>query len=180
MFTVDLEEGYLARHERMALELGAGEFLLPATIAYEGGRTKLMYQTEGFVTVKEYGFHGDLYRLFRALKGYVRDIYAAQDMLLSPGRLFRTGDRVFVSTEDCAVRVAYGAQEPERSAYGHYTEALMPLLAELSAKAGVTGAKSAMMQLAKKIKAANPGYETAIKLIESTERRWNYMQPVGI
>jgi hypothetical protein len=36
-----------------------------------------------------------------------------------------------------------------------------------------------MTQLAKKIKSVNPDYETAIKLIETVERQWNYMQPVG-
>jgi hypothetical protein len=36
-----------------------------------------------------------------------------------------------------------------------------------------------MTQLAKKIRSANPDYGDVIKIIESVERRWNYMQPVG-
>jgi hypothetical protein len=179
MFEVNLPEGYLARHERVAIGLGAGKFLLPATIVEDADGTRLMYRTEGFVTFREYGFHGDLYRMFRAVKGYVRKIYEAQDMLLRPGRIFRSGDRAFVSAEDCGVRLAYGAEDAEGSAYDVYTEALMPVLSELSAKSSVTGAKTAMTQLAKKIRSANPDYETAIRLIESVERRWNYMQPVG-
>jgi hypothetical protein len=179
MFTVELSKGYLARHERIALERGSDGFLLPVTIAEDESGMRLMYRTEGFIAFSEYGFHGDLYRMFRALKGYVGKIYEAQDILLRPGRIFRTGDRVFVSAEDCGVRVVYGAKDAEPGVYGAYTEALMPVLAELSAKAGVTGAKAAMTQLAKKIRSVNPDYETAIKLIESVERRWNYMQPVG-
>jgi hypothetical protein len=179
MFTVELPKGYLARHERIALERGSDGFLLPVMIAEDETGTKLMYRTEGFITLGEYSFHGDLYRMFRTLKGYVGKIYEAQDMLLRPGRIFRTGDRVFVSAEDCGVRAVYGAEDVAASAYGAYTEALMPVLAELSAKAGVTGAKAAMTQLAKKIRSANPDYETAVKLIESVERMWNYMQPVG-
>jgi hypothetical protein len=163
----------------MALESGGDGFLLPVTLSESGGAVRLMYLTEGFITLREYGFHGDLYRMFRALKGYAGKIYEARDMLLRPDRVFRSGDMVFVSAEDCGVRIVYGAIGAEGSAYGIYTESLMPILAEMSAKIGVTGAKTAMTQLAKKIRVANPDYETAIKLIESVERRWNYMQPVG-
>jgi hypothetical protein len=184
LITVELPEGYLARHERIALERGAGEFLLPVTIAEEGGRMKLMYRSEGFVALGDYGFHGDLYRVFRALKRYAAKIRDAQDMLLRPDRVFVSGDKVFVDAEDQGVRLLYGANKadgaPGKSiAYGVYTEALIPLLAELSAKAGITGVKAAMTQLAKKIKTVNPDYETAIKILESVERQWNYMQPVG-
>jgi hypothetical protein len=179
MIAVDLPEGYLARHERMAIERGADDFLLPVTVVDDGGRTRLLYLTDGFVALREYGFHGDLYRVFRAMKRYVAKVREAQDMLLRPDRVFRSGDMVFVSAEDCGVRLLYGADVPGGSPYGVCTEALIPLLAELSGKTGITGAKPAMIQLAKKIKTVNPDYETAIKLIESVERQWNYMQPVG-
>jgi hypothetical protein len=187
MLTVELGGGYLTRHERIALSRSAGSFLLPVTIADGDGRVRLMYLTEGYVTFREYGFHGDLYRVFRALKSYIMKIYEAQDMLLRPERIFMSGDKVFVSSEDCGVRITYGAEDPQAGAngasanrtYGAYTGALLPVLAELSAKPSVTGAKQAMTQLAKKIRAANPDYETAVKIIESVERRWNYMQPVG-
>jgi hypothetical protein len=179
MIAVDLPPGYLARHERMAIERGAGDFLLPMTLIDDGERTRLAYLTDGFVALRDYGFHGDLYRVFRAMKCYALKVREAQDMLLRPDRLFRTGDKVFVSAEDCGVRLLYGADAPGGSSYGVCAEALIPVLGELSVKKGITGAGPAMTQLAKKIKTANPDYETTIKLIESVERQWNYMQPVG-
>ncbi|MDR2162631.1 MAG: hypothetical protein LBO70_01600 [Clostridiales Family XIII bacterium] len=179
MLTVNLPEGYLARHERIAIERDAGNFLLPVTIVEDNGLVRLIYRTDGFVALRDHDFHGDLYRVFRTVKGYAAMIYKAQDMLLRPDRIFLSGDRVFVSSDDCGVRIVYGALCEEVSAYGAYTKALMPILAELSTKVGITGTKAAMTQLAKKMKAVNPDYEAAIRLIESVERRWNYMQPVG-
>jgi hypothetical protein len=184
MLTIELPEGYLNKHEQIALEHGGlsdeNNYILPVTVAEEGGRIKLLYRTDGYITFAEYNFHGDLYRMFRAIKGYVRKIYEAQDMLLRPDRIFRSADSVFVSTIDCNVRIVYGGQSAPHSASGAYNDALMPLLADLSEKKGITGAKPAMVQLAKKIRSVNPDYETALHIIESVERQWNYMQPVGV
>ncbi|MDR1291975.1 MAG: hypothetical protein LBJ91_01060 [Clostridiales Family XIII bacterium] len=179
MLTINLAAGSLSRHERAALERAEGVCLLPLTIADDDGGVKLMYLTEGFVTFREYDFHGDLYRMFRAVKGLAGRLLEVQDMLLGAGRVFKTGDRVFISARDCDVRMAYGAEKTEGGVYGVYAETLIPVLAELSAKAMVTGAKPAMTQLAKKIRSANPDYGNVIRIIESVERRWNYMQPVG-
>jgi hypothetical protein len=198
MLVIELSEGQLSGHERRAMEQGAGSFLLPLTMATGGGRVKLMYQTEGYVTFAGYNFHGDLYRMFRAVKALAGKVFETQNMMLRPDRLFTSGDRVFVSASDCGVRMVYGAgvgcadaghadvdgaDGPTASAhggaYGAYTATLLPVMAELASKTGVTGANTAMVQLATKLKSANPGYEDTIKIIESTERRWNYMQPVG-
>jgi hypothetical protein len=179
MLTIKLTGNSLSRHERAALERAEGECLLPLTVADDGDEVKLMYLTEGFVTFREYGFHGDLYRMFRAVKGLAGRVFEAQDMMLSTGRLFKSGDRVFISAKDCGVKLVYGAEKTEGGVYGVYAETLIPVLAELSAKTMVTGAKPAMTQLAKKIRSANPDYGEVIKIIESIERKWNYMQPVG-
>jgi predicted ATP-grasp superfamily ATP-dependent carboligase len=37
-----------------------------------------------------------------------------------------------------------------------------------------------MEQLMAKLRTANPDYEAALRIIESVERRWNYVQPVGL
>jgi len=183
MLTIELPAGYLQKHERIALERGGQHeeskngFILPVTVAEEEGRVKLLYRTEGYITFAEYNFHGDLYRLFRAIKGYVRKIYEAQDMLLSPNRIFRSADRVFVSAADCRTRIVYGAQGTPHGVLGAYSDALIPVLTELAEKKGITGAKPAMAQLAKKIRTSNPDYETALHMIESVERQWNNMQP---
>jgi hypothetical protein len=179
MLTVELPGNSLSRHERAALERAGGEFLLPLTIADDGDHVKLMYLSEGFITFREYDFHGDLYRMFRAVKALAGRVFEAQDRMLRPGRMFRSGDRVFISSKDCDVRMIYGADGTDGRAYGVYAETLMPVLAELSAKSMVTGAKPAMTQLAKKIRLVNPDHWDTIKIIESVERRWNYMQPVG-
>jgi hypothetical protein len=167
----------------MALERGSslgGGYLLPVTVVDDRGQTKLIYRTEGYVSFAEYNFHGDLYRVFRALKSYVRKIYEAQDMLLSAERIFRSPAMVFVSAADQGVRVVYGEQGARESAHSAYGQALVPMLAKLSEKKSVTGAKPAMEQLAAKIRTANPGYEGALRVIEAVERRWNYTQPVGL
>jgi hypothetical protein len=101
-------------------------------------------------------------------------------MLLSPARLFRSADRVFVSASDKGVRMVYGEQTEADGVSGAYTDSLMPVLACLSEKKGITGAKPAMAQLAKNIRTANPDYEAALHIIESVERQWNYMQPAGV
>jgi hypothetical protein len=179
VLTINLTGDSLSRHERAALERAEGKCLLPLTISDDGREVKLMYLTDGFITFGEYDFHGDLYRMFRAVKGLAGRVFEVQDMMLSAGRVFKSGDKVFVSAEDCGVKMVYGAEKKEGSVYGVYAETLIPVLAELSAKTMVTGAKPAMTQLAKKIKSANPDYGNVIKIIESVERRWNYMQPVG-
>jgi hypothetical protein len=179
MLTINLTGDSLSKHERVALERVEGGCLLPFTISDDGINVKLMYLTEGFITFGEYDFHGDLYRMFRAVKGLAGRVFEVQDMLLRADRLFKSGDRVFISAKDCGVKMVYGAEKREGSVYGVYAEALIPVLAELSAKTMVTGAKPAMTQLAKKIRSSNPDYGNVIKIIESVERRWNYMQPVG-
>jgi hypothetical protein len=183
MLTINLSGNSLSRHERAALENAESGCLLPLTIS-DGERgnecgVKLMYRTEGFITFREYGFHGDLYRMFRAVKGLAGRVFEVQDMMLRADRVFKSGDRVFISARDCGVKMVYGAEKTEGGVYGVYAETLIPVLAELSAKTMVTGAKPAMTQLAKKIRSANPDYGDVIKIIESVERRWNYMQPVG-
>lgn len=211
MLQVELPGGFLYEHERIVLEHSDGEFLLPVTVVRDDGGIRLLYVTEGYLTVPEYGFHGDLYRMFGVLRSYVRKIYEAQDMLLRPALLFTAPERIFVSADDCAVRLVYGdrgdaaaaaqaeaAQAAEaapaaptaqaapnpadrkETMYGAYTEALMPLLSALAGKKSVTGARTAMTQLAKKIRTSNPDYGTALRIIESVERQWNYMQPAGI
>jgi hypothetical protein len=169
----------LSRHERAALERAENGCLLPFTISDDGSDVKLMYLTEGFITLGEYDFHGDLYRMFRAVTGLAGRVFEVQDMMLSTGRIFKSGDRVFISAKDCSVKMIYGAEKKEGGVYGVYAETLIPVLAELSTKTMVTGSKPAMTQLAKKIRSANPDYANVIKIIESVERRWNYMQPVG-
>jgi hypothetical protein len=179
VLTINLDGNSLSRHERAALERAESACFLPFTITDDGEDTKLMYLTEGFITFKEYDFHRDLYRMFRAVKGLAGRIFEVQDMMLRADRIFKSGDTLFISANDCGVKVVYGAEKKEGGVYGVYAETLIPALAELSSKTAVTGAKPAMTQLAKKIKSANPDYENVIKIIESVERRWNYMQPVG-
>ncbi|MDR0596456.1 MAG: hypothetical protein LBG50_02835, partial [Clostridiales Family XIII bacterium] len=183
MLTIELPDGYLCRHERMALERGSmdcgGGYLLPVTIADVDGGTRLIYRTEGCVSFAEYNFHGDLSRLFRALKSYVRKICEAQDMLLRTERIFRSPGKVFLCADSQCVRLVYGERGEAKGNAGAYCRALYPALAKLAEKKEITGAKPAMEQLMAKLRTANPDYEAALRIIESVERRWNYVQPVG-
>jgi hypothetical protein len=179
MLKIELNENDLYRHERIVLERCASGILLPVSCVCEVGRVCLLYATEGYVSLAEHGFRGDLASVFRALKGYAHCLTDAQDMLLQPEKVFRDAERIFIRAADGAVRAVYGRLDGDEGGgtKGAYVTAMLPLLGELSKRTDIVGAKAAMTQTAKKIRSANPGSNELLKILEMTERQWNCIQP---
>ncbi|MDR0817938.1 MAG: hypothetical protein LBN35_04805 [Clostridiales Family XIII bacterium] len=192
MLNIEIENDAIKTFELDVIEGYADDFLLPVSVVRTSEKVVLHYCTEGYVPLCAYSFRGELFSVFSVLRQYVRCLTEARDKLLRPDMLFDRGDMIFTDPRSGAVRLVYGAAgkagkadmtgESGNSVSGNgYSDivcALMPLLSELSALSSIVGAKSAMAEIAGHIKAHNPKFEDIMKIIEQTERKWNYVQPV--
>ena len=183
MLKLELDRSEVFPHE-VAVIAGYSEgFLLPASVIEHGERVDLVYENEGYISLCAYGFRGELGFVFRFLRAYLRCLRDAQDKLLRCEYIYSDGSMIFIRPADDKVRLVFGyaeSGEPADNSYGQISRSLMPVLSELSGLNSIIGAKSAMSELAKKIKYRNPGYSEALMLIEQCERKWNIMQPPGL
>jgi len=181
MIRMEVQRDTVYPHEIAVISGYADSFLLPVSVVEEGSLINLIYSSDGHVPLCAYGFRGELRTIFSVIRAYLRCVRKASDKLIRCSMICNDGAMIFIEPSSGDIKLVFGRNSKEEdNHYSDISRALMPLLLELSQLNSIVGAKSAMSELAKKIKARNPGYNEALMLIEQCERKWNIMQPVGI
>lgn len=185
MITIEIEK--LALFEREIIESGHCKALLPVTLIEETGALRLCYQTNGLMPAAERDIKC-LPEMFSFLTAFVCSLDAVADALLTANACLTDPDHIFISDEGGDIKLVYAGTHSKSAGFScqnkhldnsrmRQADLLFGLIGEFGTRKSVSGAESAMGQLAEKLAQSNPGTQGLLKQIEHLAREWHYIMP---
>jgi hypothetical protein len=164
----------VARHELCVLSAAELPFLPPLTPQVRGAEARILYSVEGLRPLAGLAAARGLLigDCFRILSGYIRCLLRARDCLLNTAHIGSDPARsVFLRGAGGAEVLCLYAPD----GWEGDLEKICRVAAFFAAQEGVLGARTAMGQFIAHARRARPPLKACLKLCESVQREWNYI-----